>query len=68
MDHHDSTGSDLLMVSGVAAGCADCGGERIFVPVDDPGTGAYCCTSCNAAVFLLAVADPWLHRSAGRVA
>ena len=68
MEHTTRTGSDLLMLSGVAAGCADCGGERIFVPVDDPGTGAYCCTSCDAAVFLLAAADPCLDRSAERVA
>lgn len=49
------------MLSGVTALCADCGDERIFVPVDDPGAdgGAagweFCCTSCDAAVFLIEV-------------
>ena len=61
--------SNLLMLSGVAATCADCGDERLFVPVDEdaPG-GAYCCTACDAAVFLLAVVDPAWRETAGRVA
>lgn len=57
-------GSDILMLSGVAAFCVDCAGERIFVPVDDdcadgrPGDACeFCCTSCDAAVFLLEVLE-----------
>ncbi len=60
--------SDLLMLSGVAVDCVDCGDERVFVPVDDAGPGAYCCTSCDAGVFLLPVVDPALHRGSTRVA
>jgi hypothetical protein len=61
--------SNLLMTSGVAATCADCGDERLFVPVDEDATaGAYCCTSCDAAVFLLAVVDAAWRESAPRVA
>jgi len=61
--------SNLLMTSGVAATCADCGDERLFVPVDeDAPAGAYCCTSCDAAVFLLAVVDRAWREGAGRVA
>ncbi len=61
--------ADLLMLSGVAATCADCGDERIFVPVDDPSTpGEFCCTACDAAVFLLTLADPAHGRAASRVA
>jgi len=69
MDHHEDDGTHLLMLHGVTASCADCGGQRVFVPVDDPGSGAYCCTSCDAAVFLVAVgAAPWLSLPPGRVA
>jgi hypothetical protein len=61
--------SNLLMVAGVTAVCADCGDERLFVPVDgDAPTGEYCCTSCDAAVFLLSVIDPAWREVAGRVA
>ena len=61
--------SNLLMVSGVAATCADCGDRRLFVPVDgDASTGEFCCTSCDAAVFLLSVVDPAWRETAGRVA
>jgi hypothetical protein len=61
--------SNLLMLSGVAAICADCGDECLFVPVDEdtPG-GTYCCTTCDAAVFLLSVVDPAWRETAGRVA
>jgi hypothetical protein len=48
--------SDILMLSGVVALCADCGDERIFVPVDDGcdfDGCEFCCTSCDAAVFLM---------------
>lgn len=59
--------SELLMTSGVTATCSDCGDERIFVPVDTAFGGEFCCTSCDAAVFLLAVVDPALT-STSRVA
>jgi hypothetical protein len=64
--------ADLLMLSGVTATCTDCGDQRLMVPVDDAGTGAeFCCTSCDAAVWLPALVDPVdpvLRRSADRVA
>ena len=61
--------SQLLMLSGVAATCADCGDERLFVPVDDDApVGEYCCTTCDAAVFLVWVVDPAWREAAGRVA
>ncbi|MGH3504346.1 MAG: hypothetical protein ACRDQA_26120 [Nocardioidaceae bacterium] len=48
--------ADLLMLQGMTRVCPDCGDERIFIPVDDaPGEadhGAFCCTSCGAAVLL----------------
>jgi hypothetical protein len=57
---------DVLMLSGVVATCADCGGERVFVPTSaEPGD--YCCTACDAAVFLLAVVQP-ASRGRSRVA
>jgi len=57
--------SDLLMLHGVVTTCADCGGERIFLPADDPAydPGAHCCTGCDAAVFLLAVPAPAPQRT-----
>jgi endogenous inhibitor of DNA gyrase (YacG/DUF329 family) len=48
--------SDVLMLHGVAATCADCGDERVFVPTSDD-TREFCCTACDAAVFLLSVAE-----------
>lgn len=45
--------ADRLMLTGITATCTDCGGERTFVPVDDLAAGEFCCTSCDAAVFLL---------------
>jgi hypothetical protein len=47
------------MLSGVTAHCVDCGGERIFMPVEDCDLAGceFCCTSCDAAVFLLEVLD-----------
>jgi hypothetical protein len=56
--------SELLTLSGVTAVCVDCGDERLFLPTDDAldsregAPGEYCCTSCDAAVFLLAVVAP----------
>jgi len=52
--------SDILMLSGVVAMCADCDAEAIFVPVDegcDVDGCEFCCTSCDAAVFLLPVLE-----------
>ena len=57
----------LLMLSGVSARCADCGDECVFVPVDDQAH-AWCCTTCDAAVFMLPAVDPVLRRHASRVA
>ena len=47
-------GSELLMLRGVWAQCADCGSEQVFLPIE---TGEFCCTGCDAAVFLLEVFD-----------
>jgi hypothetical protein len=54
----DKRTDELLMLTAVTATCTDCGGQRIFVPVDDtsPG-GEFCCTSCDAAIFLLVAVD-----------
>jgi hypothetical protein len=57
--------SDRLMLSGVVAFCADCAGERIFVPVEDGCASShgqrdgceFCCTTCDAAVFLLEILE-----------
>ena len=44
--------ADLLMLHGVARDCPDCGGERVFLPVDEAGAEAseLCCTDCGAAL------------------
>ena len=64
------TKSELLMLTGVAALCGDCGDERVFVPTGEPGDGAgeFCCTTCDAAVFLCEIVVPAVHRSTSRVA
>lgn len=56
--------SEQLMATGVMASCPDCGDEGLFVPVDagcvDGGVldgCEFCCTRCDAAVFLLEVLD-----------
>jgi hypothetical protein len=57
-----------LMLSGVVAFCSDCHAETIFTPVD-PGETAgceFCCTACDAAVFLVDVAAS--HQRLSRVA
>ncbi len=50
----------LLMLTGTMALCPDCGEVTLFVPVDE-GCAIdgceFCCTACNAAVFLLDVPD-----------
>jgi len=57
--------SEMLMLGGVMAFCADCDDQRIFAPVEDGAdaagwgrdNGEFCCTTCDAAVFLLEVLD-----------
>jgi hypothetical protein len=57
------------MLSGVSAVCTDCGDERILVPVDHFGAeGEFCCTSCDAAVFLLAMPGSARRRRTAQVA
>lgn len=50
----------MLMLAGVRALCPDCAEWTLFVPVDD-GCAVdgceFCCTRCDAAVFLLDVFD-----------
>jgi hypothetical protein len=54
----DKRTDELLMLTAVTATCTDCGGRRIFVPVDDSSSaGEFCCTSCDAAIFLLVAVD-----------
>jgi hypothetical protein len=66
MNEKSEVGADLLMLRGVAVVCADCGDERVFVPVGGDVSGVlsmeYCCTSCDAAVFLFSVPDDTRHR------
>ncbi|MDX6302759.1 MAG: hypothetical protein QOF53_3973 [Nocardioidaceae bacterium] len=69
MHKHVESRADRLMLTGVSAPCTDCGDERILVPVDHFGSeGEFCCTSCDAAVFLVAVPGPARRRRATRVA
>ncbi len=51
------------MLHGTVARCPDCGDERVLVPVHGD---EFCCTTCDAAVFVLdAVAgSPLLSRGA----
>ncbi|MBY9075907.1 hypothetical protein K1X13_13825 [Nocardioides sp. WL0053] len=52
--------TDVLMRSGVEAFCADCGDRGLFVPVEegcDFDGCEFCCTRCDAAVFLLEVLE-----------
>ena len=48
------------MLTGVVAFCAECGDEGLFVAVEE-GCAVdgceWCCTRCDAAVFLLEVLD-----------
>ncbi len=53
---------ELLLLESVVSACPECGGDRIFVPVDDDcGAGAceFCCTTCEAAI----VIDPLVTRT-----
>lgn len=44
---------DVLLLDGVQAWCDECGGVRILLPAaNDDGLSGYCCTACDAAVFL----------------
>ena len=47
----DMETSEVLMLRGTVAWCPDCGDERVLVPADGPD--GLCCTSCDAAVFVL---------------
>lgn len=51
--------SDNLMLTGVVALCRECGDEGLFVAADEGCAEAreYCCTRCDAAVFLVEVLD-----------
>lgn len=40
------------MLHGVSGLCPDCGDERILLPADEDGS-AYCCTTCDCAVWLV---------------
>ena len=46
--------SEVLMLHGTVARCPDCADECVLLPTD--GFDGFCCTSCDAAVFVLAVA------------
>lgn len=62
--------SDTLMRTGVVAFCPDCGDEGLFVAAEeDCATDGceFCCTRCDAAVFLLEVLDN-TGRASSRVA
>jgi len=51
-----SNRGEILMLTGVSAYCPDCGDERILVEVVSEDRGAeFCCTTCDAAVLVLAV-------------
>ena len=56
--------ADLLMLSAVLATCADCATERVFVPVEDTAPeGEFCCTTCDAAVFMMPTTPHVLRRT-----
>jgi len=46
--------SEVMMLRGVWAQCADCAREQVFLPIEN---GEFCCTGCDAAVFLMDVLD-----------
>lgn len=54
MDQMAYDAADVLTLTGVVSVCADCGDERVFVATED--TDTFCCTTCDAAVFFLAMA------------
>ena len=52
--------SEKLMLTGVVAFCDECGDECLFVPFEEGcqvDGCEYCCTRCDAAVFLLEVLE-----------
>ena len=56
--------ADLLMLRAVLATCADCAAERLFVPVEDTAPeGEFCCTTCDAAVFMMPTTPHVLRRT-----
>jgi hypothetical protein len=57
MTTRDEDRSGLLMLSAVTATCHDCDDETILVPAEGGDAGEFCCTSCDAAVWLV-VAPP----------
>jgi uncharacterized protein (DUF983 family) len=62
--------SDLLMLSGTMARCPDCGDTTLFVPVEegcDVVGCEFCCTTCDAAVYLLDLSET-SHQVLSRVA
>ena len=61
----NESAADLLMTSGVVRHCPDCDVDQIFMPVDDGfdpphdlSAGAYCCSSCGAAILVDLFLEP----------
>ena len=54
------------MLHGTVARCPDCGDDRVLVPTDGPD--GFCCTSCDAAVFVLHTAPGAVTDLTGRLA
>lgn len=53
---------EVLMLHGVVAWCGDCDDERFLLPVDHDL--CFCCTECDAAVWL-GLSARWELRRAG---
>ena len=56
----------MLMLRGTVGWCPDCGDERVLLPTD--GHDDFCCTSCDAAVFVLAAGHGGPHHLVERLA
>ena len=53
--------TDVLLLKAVQAWCDECGGEQLLLPADEDGVpGGLCCTACDAAVFVMPMAEPRL--------
>ncbi|HET6653338.1 MAG TPA: hypothetical protein VFH10_11905 [Nocardioides sp.] len=52
--------SEVLMLHATVARCPDCADECVLLPTD--GFDGFCCTSCDAAVFLLEAPQPALTK------
>lgn len=50
----------MLMLHATVARCPDCADECVLLPTD--GFDGFCCTSCDAAVFLLEAPQPALTK------